>query len=155
MFCLPLPDFKPVTCNDLSIDLSQLQTINAEFYVDFFMLSQCDIVGISNSIFSFAACLLNERGQQFFRPCWDFSIKFVQFDPWNSLPLLYIGGQPKLLKRIDEAAKVALATQGRLGLLRCLCVQVPISLARRLLVRTYLSYQGKGWRGVFRLFNIT
>ncbi|HTL87797.1 MAG TPA: alpha-1,2-fucosyltransferase [Leptolyngbya sp.] len=146
--------FKPVTCNDLSIDVPQLQAMNAEFYLDFFMLTQCDIVGISNSVFSFAACLLNEQGQQFFRPCWDFSIKFVQFDPWDSLPLLYIGnGQPRILKRIDEVAAVALATQGRLGLLRCLCFQVPTSIVRQYFVRIYLSYQGRGWRGVFKLFN--
>lgn len=146
--------FNPVTCNDLSIDLPQLQAIQAEFYIDFFMLSQCDVVGISNSVFSFTACLLNEQGQHFFRPCWDFSIRFVRFDPWDSLPLLYIGdGQPKILKRIDEVAAVALATQGRLGLLRCLCVQVPMSIAKQWLIRTYLSYQGSGWRGVFRLFN--
>lgn len=142
--------YEPVTCNDLSIELPQLEAINAEFYVDFFMLSQCDVVGISNSVFSFAACLLNERGQQFFRPCWDFSIKFIQFDPWDSLPLLYSGdGQPKILKRVDEMAAIALATQGRLGLLRCLCVQVPVGVARQWLMRAYLSYQGSGWRGVF------
>lgn len=144
--------FKPITCNDLAIELPQLQAINAEFYIDFFMLSQCDVVGISNSIFSFAACLLNERGQQFFRPCWDFSIKFVQFDPWNSLPLLYIGdGQPRILKRIDEVAAVVLATQGWSGLLKCFCIQFPISLIRQSLMRTFMSYQGSGWSGVFKL----
>jgi hypothetical protein len=110
------------------------------------------VVGISNSVFSFSACLLNERGQQFFRPCWDFSVRFVEFDPWDSLPLLYVGnGQPKILKRIDEAASVALATQGRLGLLKCLCIQIPVSLTRQWLTRAYLSYQTFGWRGVFRL----
>jgi hypothetical protein len=115
------------------------------------MLSQCDVVGISNSVFSFAACLLNERGQQFFRPCWDFSTQFVQFDPWDSLPLLYIGdGQPRMLKRIHEAASVALATQGKLALLKCLFIQVPISFAKQRLVRIYLSYQGLGWRGLFK-----
>jgi Glycosyl transferase family 11 len=146
--------FNPVTCKDLMIDAPQLQAMNAEFYIDFFILSQCDVVGISNSIFSFAACLLNERGQQFFRPCWDFSIKFIPFDPWNSLPLLYIGdGQPRLLKRVNEAATVALATQGRLGLLKCLCIQVPIGIARRWFLRTYLSYQGLGWRGIFKFLN--
>lgn len=145
--------FNPVTCHDLSIELPQLQAIQAEFYADFFMLSQCDVVGISNSVFSFAACLLNERGQQFFRPCWDFSTKLIPFDPWDSLPLLYIGnGQPRILKRIDEAALIALATQGRLGLLRCLCVQIPMSIVKQWLVRAYLGYQGSGWRGVFRVF---
>ncbi|PZV06337.1 MAG: alpha-1,2-fucosyltransferase [Leptolyngbya sp.] len=143
--------FAPVTCNELSIALpEQLQAMNAEFYIDFFMLSQCDVVGISNSIFSFTACLLNERGQQFFRPCWDFSTKFVQFDPWDSLPLLYINGQPKLLKRLDQVAAVALATQGKIGLLKCLCLQVPIGLTRQWLVRAYLRYQVAGLRGVFR-----
>lgn len=146
--------FAPVTCNDLSIVLPEpLQAMNAEFYIDFFMLSQCDVVGISNSIFSFAACLLNERGQQFFRPCWDFSTKFVQFDPWDSLPLLYIGGQPKLLKRIDEVAAVALATQGKIGLLKCFCLQVPISVTRQWLMRAYLRYQVAGLRGVLRELN--
>lgn len=143
--------FKPVTCQDLSIELPQLQAIQAEFYADFFMLSQCDVVGISNSVFSFAACLLNERGQQFFRPCWDFSTKFVQFDPWDSLPLLYIGdGQPRILKRVDEAASVALVTQGKLAALKCLFIQLPMSIVKQRLVRAYLSYQSLGWRGVFR-----
>ena len=146
--------FAPITCNELSIALpEQLQAMNAEFYIDFFMLSQCDVVGISNSIFSFAACLLNERGQQFFRPCWDFSTKFVKFDPWDSLPLLYIGGQPKLSKRLDEVISVALATQCKIGLLKCLCLQVPIEYIRRWLVRVYLRYQVAGLRGVFRSFN--
>ena len=146
--------FAPITCNELSIALpEQLQAMNAEFYIDFFMLSQCDVVGISNSIFSFAACLLNERGQQFFRPCWDFSTKFVKFDPWDSLPLLYIGGQPKLSKRLDEVISVALATQCKIGLLKCRCLQVPIEYIRRWLVRVYLRYQVAGLRGVFRSFN--
>lgn len=144
--------FNPVTCEDLSVRVPQLEEIDAEFYADFFMLSQCDVVGISNSIFSFAACLLNERGQQFFRPCWDFSTKFMRFEPWDSLPLLYVGdGQPKVFKRIDEAVSVALATQGRLGLLRCLCIQVPKSIVRQWFVQVYLRYQGLGWRGVFGL----
>ena len=144
--------FKPVTCNDLSIELSQLQAIHAEFYIDFFILSQCDVVGISNSIFSFVACLLNERGQQFFRPCWNFSVKFIQFDPWDSLPLLYMGdGQPRMLKRIDEIAAVVLATQGWLGLLKCFLIQFPTSVMQQSLMRIFMSYQGSGWRGVFRL----
>ncbi len=147
--------FKPITCHDLAIQLpQQLQTMDAEFYIDFFMLSQCDVVGISNSIFSFAACLLNERGQQFYRPCWDFSTKFIPFDPWDSMPLLYVGdGQPKIMKGIDQAAAVAFATQGAIGLLKCLGVQVPIGLTRHWLVRAYLSYQVSGWRGVFKLLN--
>jgi hypothetical protein len=111
------------------------------------------VVSISNSIFSFAACLLNEREQQFFRPCWDFSTKFVQFDLWNGLPLLYIGGQPKRLKRLDKVAAVALAIQGKIRLLKCFCLQVPIELTRQWLMRAYLRYQVVSLRGVFKSFN--
>jgi hypothetical protein len=50
-------------------------------------LSQCDIVAISNSSFSFAACMLNEKGKLFFRPHLS-AKKLIPFDPWNSEPIL-------------------------------------------------------------------
>ncbi|AFZ05325.1 methyltransferase FkbM family [Oscillatoria nigro-viridis PCC 7112] len=75
-------EYNPVTAKDLGVELPQ-----AEFYLDFYLLSQCDIVAISNSSFSFAACMLNERGQLFMRP--DLSAKkLIAFDPWNSEPIL-------------------------------------------------------------------
>lgn len=76
-----LPDFAdyhPVTVSDLEIELPQ-----AEFYPDFYLLSQCDAIAIANSSFSQAACLLNQRGKFFFRPHFP-SQKLVPFDPWHS-----------------------------------------------------------------------
>jgi FkbM family methyltransferase len=75
-------DFQPLTAQDLGIAMEE-----APFYPDFYLLSQCDYVAISNSTFSFAACMLNRRGQSFVRP----DLKaggLVPFDPWNSEPLL-------------------------------------------------------------------
>lgn len=58
----------------------------ANFLYDFYTLSQCDCLLISNSTFSFTAAMLNEKGE-FHRP--DFEQKeIVSFDPWNAKPLL-------------------------------------------------------------------
>jgi FkbM family methyltransferase len=71
-------EYNPVTARDLGVDLPQ-----AEFYPDFYLLSQCNVVAISNSSFSFAACLLNEQGKFFFRPHRQ-TKKLIAFDPWDS-----------------------------------------------------------------------
>uniref|UniRef100_B8HU12 Methyltransferase FkbM family n=1 Tax=Cyanothece sp. (strain PCC 7425 / ATCC 29141) TaxID=395961 RepID=B8HU12_CYAP4 len=71
-------DYHPVTLADLEVQLPQ-----AEFYPDFYLLSQCDAVAISNSSFSHAACLLNQRGKFFFRPHFP-TAKLIPFDPWHS-----------------------------------------------------------------------
>ncbi|HEY9619623.1 MAG TPA: FkbM family methyltransferase [Crinalium sp.] len=75
-------DYHPITSQNLNIELPE-----ASFYPDFYLLSQCDVVAISNSSFSFAACMLNERGTCFFRPHRS-TQKLIPFDPWNSEPLL-------------------------------------------------------------------
>jgi hypothetical protein len=49
------------------------------------MLSQCDILAISNSTFSFAASMLNNNGYNFVRPRLS-QKKLIQYDPWNSRP---------------------------------------------------------------------
>ena len=58
-----------------------------DFYLDFYILAQANAVAISNSSFSFAACLLNRTATQFARPVLP-AQRLVAFDPWNSKPLL-------------------------------------------------------------------
>jgi hypothetical protein len=79
-------DYNPVTYIDLDPTLTP-ENFCAGFYVDFYMLSRCDAVAISNSTFSHAACMLNETGTIFARPHLP-SRKLVPFDPWNSEVLL-------------------------------------------------------------------
>lgn len=53
------------------------------FYFDFWILSKCDYLAISNSSFSFAASMLNEKAKAFFRP--HFRIQgLIPYDPWDS-----------------------------------------------------------------------
>ena len=75
-------EYNPVTSEQLGISFPL-----APYYPDFYFLSQSDIVLISNSSFSFAACMLNESGQLFLRPHKDLA-QMIPFDPWNSEPLL-------------------------------------------------------------------
>jgi FkbM family methyltransferase len=74
-------EFNPITEKDLGGPLA-----TADFYPDFFLLSQCDALAISNSSFSFAAAMLNQRGTMFARPHLP-SKRLIPFDPWSSEPL--------------------------------------------------------------------
>ncbi len=72
-------EYHPVTVQDLEVE------VNPE-YLNFFLLSKCDFVAISNTAFGFAACLLNEGGKYFFRPHFP-TAKLIPFEPWNSTPV--------------------------------------------------------------------
>jgi FkbM family methyltransferase len=93
-------EYNPITTKDLGATLPE-----AEFYPDFYLLSQCDAVAISNSSFSFAACMLNETGKFFFRPDWS-AQKLIPFDPWNSEPLLWESPQQLSSDAIPEEFKL-------------------------------------------------
>jgi Glycosyl transferase family 11 len=144
--------FSPVTSRDLQVELPErMQNANIEFYIDFFILSNCDIVATSNSIFSFAACLLNERGQMFVRPHWNFSTRFIVFDPWDSEPLLWVGDQkPKFFKSLPEIISTTYATQGVWSTLKCLFLFVPGNYVKEWAIRVYLGYQIQGFVGVVK-----
>ncbi|NES04776.1 MAG: FkbM family methyltransferase [Okeania sp. SIO2F4] len=72
-------EYNPITVRDLEVE------VNLE-YLNFFLLSKCDFVAISNTPFAFAACLLNETGKYFFRPHFP-TAKLIPFEPWNSTPV--------------------------------------------------------------------
>jgi Glycosyl transferase family 11 len=144
--------FSPVTTGDLNIQLPE-GVKDLDFYLDFFMLSQCDVVCSSNSNFSFVACMLNQRAKLFVRPHWDFSSRFMSFDPWNSPPLLYVGGQqPKFLKSLTDVIHTTYITQGMWAMLKSVFIYVPNSYIRRFLLRSYLGYQVNGIIGVIYSF---
>ena len=145
--------FSPITYSDLDIQLPErFQGLDIGFYTDFFLLSNCDVVGISNSIFSFTACMLNERATKFVRPSWNFSEKFTEFDPWNSVPLLHIGDpvKPKSFKSYGEAVYTTRITQGIWGMLKFIFIYYPNNSVKTWIIRAYLGYQIQGFLGLFK-----
>jgi hypothetical protein len=89
-------NFSPITCESLG-----LQMPAATFYPDFYLLTQCDVLAISNSTFSFAAAMLNQRAKAFRRPHL-YAEQLVPFDPWNSLPLLHRELSPLLSDSLEK-----------------------------------------------------
>ena len=87
----------------LPYDLKNPKPHLFDFYPDFYLLSQCDVLLIPNSTFSFAAAMLGTP-----RECWRSSLKtaqFDRFDPWNDQPLQY-----ELVENYPHLEGVALAS---------------------------------------------
>ena len=70
--------YQPVTSSQLGNALP-----GAEFYGDFYALTQAHCLAISNSSFSFVAAMLNERATNFLRPD-KATQSLIAFDPWNA-----------------------------------------------------------------------
>jgi hypothetical protein len=145
--------FNPVTVRDLDIQLPE-EVKHLGFYTDFYMLSHADVVGISNSTFGFAACMLNKNGQLFVRPDWDFSRRFVTFEPWNSEPLLYAKG--RYFKTVMDALAITYATQGAWRTLQTLLIHLPKSLVGTWITQAYMGFKVQGLSGIWKsvLFNL-
>ncbi len=76
--------FNPLTAADLDNDtLREMADAGFGFYPDFYLLSQCDVLGISSCSFALVAAMLNERCNRFFRPDAEVG-KLVPFDPWDT-----------------------------------------------------------------------
>lgn len=82
-------EYNPISSNNL-FDQSEMNQLfpKCNFYPDFYLLSQCDVMAISNSSFSFAASMLNENGNSFYRPVYK-AKSLVPYNPWNSQVLLW------------------------------------------------------------------
>lgn len=75
-------EYNPVTTNDIFEAF-----LIADFYPDFYVLTQCNYLAISNSTFSFSASMLNNKANTFMRPTLK-TRKLIPFNPWNSPPKL-------------------------------------------------------------------
>lgn len=74
--------FSPITAEDLGERIP-----GAEMYPDFHILTQADLLAISNSSFSVCAAMLNAHASSYMRPEPN-ERGLVPFDPWNSEILL-------------------------------------------------------------------
>jgi hypothetical protein len=121
-----------------------------DFYTNFCLLSQCDVVCSSNSNFSFVACMLNQQAQMFVRPHWNFSSRFISFDPWDSDPVLYIGEPPKFC--LADIVHTTYATQGIWGMLKSVSIYFSTSIIKGWLIRAYLRYKINGIIGAIGFY---
>ena len=114
-----LARYHPITIRDLRVKLppeflrldlppAHLQR-DADFFPDWFMLTQCDALAISNSTFSFTASMANETASVFMRPDPQANA-LVPFDPWDSEPLLFLPPTENLL--LEVLHRLSMAQRG-------------------------------------------
>jgi len=89
-------DFPLITAKDFGMEIAGI-----EEYKDFYILTQCDALGISNSSFSFLAAMLNRQARTFVRA--DIETRgMIPFDPWNA-PVIFNGYiEPRIHRELAE-----------------------------------------------------
>jgi len=145
-------EFNPITSKDLHArmptemdnpDISSHQlTKTVGFFPDWYLLTQCDILAISNSTFGFTASMFSEHGQLFMRPT--FSDKeLTPFNPWQSEPVLFFPRKRWLISELWQQQKFQCNIDTHSSKILRLMVIIP-HYCRILLVRasTCLSLQG-------------
>lgn len=143
-------DCETISIKDFGADVLSLLS-GSQFYADFYVLTQCDALLISNSTFSFVAAMLNERAKRFARPVWDLRQRFAEFDPWDSEPLLWPkGDESAFFKSSRDVLQLAYSTQGLTGLIRCLFISLPFSHFREIAIRSFLALRADRTMGIFR-----
>jgi hypothetical protein len=109
---------------------ADIAAAGAEFYRDYYVMTQADVLGIGNSTFSYTAAMLNERAHTFARPHWDFGNPIVEFDPWNAEPLLYQPGRrSRFFRSYPQMLQSAWATRGARGIASLVFAQQPAGMA--------------------------
>jgi hypothetical protein len=142
--------YNPVTLRDMSESPPpELGGVNADYYRDFYVLSQADVTCVSNSSFSFFAAMLNERAQRFVRPQWNRHERFIDFDPWNSSPRL-LAPNRNGVRPISAVIESAFDRGGAAEVLKTLFAYLPAGVATILKMRIAQAYPVSGWRGAFR-----
>lgn len=136
-----LRDFKtysPITADSAGIFMPASATgLNADFFPDWYCLTQCDILAISNSTFSFSAALLNNRpNARFFRA--HYSGILQEFAPWNAEPVVHRELSGNTIANAIDTLKVVFRTQGPKGLAKNIFYEMPCYGVRALIMKAVL-----------------
>jgi hypothetical protein len=111
-----LARYNPITIQDLEMRLApELRELDlpaahvqkdADFLPEWFLLTRCHALAISNSTFSFTAAMMNETATVFVRPDPQMNA-LVPFDPWDSEPLLFLPPTGNLLLEVLQRLSMA------------------------------------------------
>ncbi len=124
-----LPAFRglnPMTSGSMGFDVSDLvppraidwsatgrgYVPDASFFADWWLLTQCDALAISNSTFSYSAALLNQAARVMVRPTFE-GPDLEPFDPWRSEPLLFVPRRRTLPGDLARKMSIALEASPR------------------------------------------
>lgn len=141
-----LPDFAayaPFTADSIGLKMPEgKKDLKAGFFPDWWCLTQCDVVAISNSTFSFSACMMNQQPHaKFYRA--HFKERMVAIDPWNADPIVHRDLNKAGLAAALETLQVVYNTQGSRGLARNLFYELPYYGIRAAVMKAVLWRQAQ------------
>lgn len=142
--------YQPKTCHSLGIQMPErYANIGADFFPDWYILTKCDVLAISNSTFSFTSCLLNQRkNPKFYRA--HYLYRIIEIDPWNTNPIVHKEVPLSFGKRIWNGILLLYRQQGTRGLLRNIFWGFPLYRIRSLLIGMVLGFRRFYWNSSLR-----
>ncbi len=131
-------EFNPVTTNTAGMNMPEsMKGLKAGFFPDWYALTQCDIVGISNSTFSFSACLMNERENlRVYRA--HYAHRMVEIEPWNADPIVHRDVTKNAVSKAVETLRILYNTQGSSAVLRNVLYELPLYGLRSVVMKAVL-----------------
>lgn len=134
-------EFDPVTAESAGVEMpSTAADLKAGFFPDWFCLTQCDVLAISNSTFSFSACLMNRREKaRFFRAHYHGVME--EMNPWNAEPIVHRDMNKIGLSGMVETLQIVYNTQGSVALAKNLFYELPYYGLRSAIMKAVLWRQ--------------
>ena len=134
--------YSPETCDSLGASMpDSMADLRAGFYPDFYLMTHADVLGISNSTFSFAAAMLNVHGDaaRYYRAHYD--LRMIQFHPWSADPILHRPIASNVLSSTLDTLSVVYRTQGLSAVLRNITYELPYYALRSAAFRVIFLYR--------------
>eukprot|EP00182_Erythrolobus_australicus_P004400 CAMPEP_0185838720 /NCGR_PEP_ID=MMETSP1353-20130828/13490_1 /TAXON_ID=1077150 /ORGANISM="Erythrolobus australicus, Strain CCMP3124" /LENGTH=592 /DNA_ID=CAMNT_0028537809 /DNA_START=292 /DNA_END=2070 /DNA_ORIENTATION=- len=112
--------------------------LGAGMFPDWYNLTQCDVLAISNSSFSFSACMLNRRpNARFFRA--HYLDRVVEIEPWNADPIVHREVSSNAIAEMGNTIRVLYNTQGTAGVMKNVLYELPYYGIRSVVMKAVLK----------------
>ncbi|PXF45908.1 Galactoside 2-alpha-L-fucosyltransferase 2 [Gracilariopsis chorda] len=136
-------EYNPLTADAIGMGMpDDMKTLKAGFFPDWFGLTQCDVLAISNSTFSFSACMMNHQpNARFFRA--HYRGVMEAFEPWNADPIMHRDMNKAGLSAALETLQLVYNTQGSRGVAKNLLYELPYYGLRSAIMKAVLWKQAR------------
>eukprot|EP00184_Porphyridium_aerugineum_P005454 CAMPEP_0184706798 /NCGR_PEP_ID=MMETSP0313-20130426/36942_1 /TAXON_ID=2792 /ORGANISM="Porphyridium aerugineum, Strain SAG 1380-2" /LENGTH=627 /DNA_ID=CAMNT_0027168363 /DNA_START=826 /DNA_END=2709 /DNA_ORIENTATION=- len=131
--------YNPVTSDMIGATMPEsMKAMGAGFFPDWYVLTQCDVLAISNSSFSFSACMLNKRANlRCFRA--HYAHRMVEFDAWNAEPIVHREIGNNAISDLSETLRILYNTQGTRAVVKNVLVELPFYGLRSVIMKAVLQ----------------
>lgn len=135
--------YEPLTADSIGLKVPEsMSGLKAGFFPDWYALTQCDVLAISNSTFSFTACMMNQRPEaRFFRAHYNGCME--EIDPWNADPVVHRDMNKGGVMQVLETVQIVYNTQGSKGVAKNLFYELPYYAIRSAVMKAVLWRQAR------------